>query len=172
MSILRKLGWVAACVTLLSFSAAYGQIETDRGAPQQIPKPAAVAAFGNGNDLAFPACAAQVLPNPLGEILPASGSQECGTQNHYYSSCTSTPQCSSDCSHCNVNGFGSCYVSWCAPYAQSPGECPPGQYKEWVQHCTCSCGGTICGNRCCPDDSYWCGANNRCCNGCAIGCPC
>jgi hypothetical protein len=34
------------------------------------------------------------------------------------------------------------------------------------------CNGTRCGTNCCPSFDYWCGLNNRCCSGCAVGCPC
>lgn len=43
---------------------------------------------------------------------------------------------------------------------------PPGQAD------TCStCGGTVCGTHCCGAGD-WCGTSNRCCSGCAPGCPC
>ncbi|HEX3478936.1 MAG TPA: hypothetical protein VHT91_28130 [Kofleriaceae bacterium] len=43
---------------------------------------------------------------------------------------------------------------------------PPGQPD------TCSsCGGTVCGTRCCPAGD-WCGTGNRCCSGCTAGCVC
>jgi hypothetical protein len=43
---------------------------------------------------------------------------------------------------------------------------PPGQPD------TCStCGGPVCGTRCCGAGS-WCGTGNRCCTGCTPGCLC
>jgi hypothetical protein len=174
MSNLRGLCWAAAaCGMLVSFSAAFAQVQAEGGAPQQAPLAVPLlAALGKAGPAPACATAEPAFLAGLGGAGLASGWQECGIQNHYWSACTSTPQCSGNCSHCSVGGWGSCYESWCAPYADSPGECPPGQYKQWVQHCTCYCGGTVCGSTCCPNDGYWCGANNRCCNGCAIGCPC
>jgi hypothetical protein len=96
---------------LVSFSVAYGQVETDRGA-QQIPvaEPLVMAASGEALSAPAPACTEPLFQPAFGEIVPASGWQECD--------------------------------------------------------------GTMCGTRCCPNHDYWCGLNNRCCNGCAVGCPC
>jgi hypothetical protein len=35
----------------------------------------------------------------------------------------------------------------------------------------CECEGTVCGTRCCSEGA-WCGESNKCCTGCAPGCPC
>jgi hypothetical protein len=37
--------------------------------------------------------------------------------------------------------------------------------------CGGGCAGTLCGTHCCGAND-WCGTNDRCCSGCAAGCPC